>query len=91
MPCFRVEAESLRRELNANLNLKWAKCAWLLNVYDLFGFRRNCSKRPATRFRRSGDRQRDRCATSRAANISPWSILPGQFDQRAASAVDWCG
>ncbi len=46
-PRFRVEAESLRRELNANLNLDIRELR-LLNVYDLFGFRRNCSKRPAT-------------------------------------------
>ena len=36
-PRFRVEAESLRRELNANLNLDIRELR-LLNVYDLFGF-----------------------------------------------------
>ena len=35
-PRFRVEAESLRRELNANLNLDIRELR-LLNVYDLFG------------------------------------------------------
>ena len=37
LPRFRVEAESLRRELNANLNLE-IETLRLLNVYDLFGF-----------------------------------------------------
>ena len=36
-PRFRVEAESLRRELNANLGLELQNLR-LLNVYDLFGF-----------------------------------------------------
>ena len=36
-PRFRVEAESLRRQLNANLNLDIRELR-LLNVYDLFGF-----------------------------------------------------
>ena len=38
---FRVEAESLLRDLNANLNLS-LDVLRLLNVYDLFGFRTNC-------------------------------------------------
>ena len=37
LPRFQVEAESLRRELNANLNLSIARLR-LLCVYDLFGF-----------------------------------------------------
>ena len=37
LPRFRVEAESLRRELNTNLNLSLRELR-LLNVYDLFGF-----------------------------------------------------
>ena len=36
-PRFRVEAESLRRELNADLGLALGELR-LLNVYDLFGF-----------------------------------------------------
>ena len=36
-PAFRVEAESLRAELNENLQLSLPKLR-LLNVYDLFGF-----------------------------------------------------
>ena len=35
LPRFQVEAESLRRELNANLNLSIARLR-LLCVYDLF-------------------------------------------------------
>ena len=37
LPRFRVEAESLRRELNTNLNLSLGEVR-LLCVYDLFGF-----------------------------------------------------
>ena len=37
LPRFRVEAESLRRELNTNLNLSLRELR-LLNIYDLFGF-----------------------------------------------------
>ena len=37
LPRFRVEAESLRRELNADLGLS-LRSLRLLNVYDLFGF-----------------------------------------------------
>ena len=36
-PRFRVEADSLRRELNTNLNLSLGEVR-LLCVYDLFGF-----------------------------------------------------
>lgn len=40
-PEFRVEAESLRRDLNSNLGLN-IKDLRLLAVYDLFGFSPNC-------------------------------------------------
>lgn len=46
-PEFRVEAESLLRDLNANLNLSLDGLR-LLNVYDLFGFRTNCWRRAVT-------------------------------------------
>ncbi len=46
-PRFRVEADSLRRELNTNLNLD-IRSLRLLNVYDLFGFSESCSKRAVT-------------------------------------------
>ena len=39
LPRFRVEAESLRRELNTNLNLSLGEVR-LLCVYDLFGWKR---------------------------------------------------
>ncbi len=48
LPRFRVEADSLRRELNANLNLSLGSLR-LLNVYDLFGFTPNCSRRAVIR------------------------------------------
>ena len=36
-PLYRVEAESMRRELNEHLGLEMGELR-LLNVYDLFGF-----------------------------------------------------
>ena len=55
-PRFRVEAESLRRELNANLNLHLGSLR-LLNVYDLFGFTPELlEKSRYARLRRGGDR-----------------------------------
>ena len=45
-PEFRVEAESLRNELNSNLGLD-IKELRLFAVYDLFGFTPELSKRHA--------------------------------------------
>ena len=47
-PRFRVEAESLRRELNANLGLELQNLR-LLNVYDLSDSARSCWRGAATR------------------------------------------
>ncbi len=88
LPRFRVEAESLRRELNANLNLNLKELR-LLNVYDLFGFDAELLEK--TRYSVFGERVTDNvsCECSlEGKRFLAVEFLPGQFDQRAASAVD---
>ena len=88
LPRFRVEAESLRRELNTNLNLSLRELR-LLNIYDLFGFTPELLEK--SRYRVFGevvtDEVSDACDLSGHKYIAV-ECLPGQFDQRAASAVD---
>ncbi|MDE5694469.1 MAG: phosphoribosylformylglycinamidine synthase, partial [Alistipes sp.] len=87
-PRFRVEAESLRRELNADLGLS-LRTLRLLNVYDLFGFSEELLEK--SRYTVFGetvtDTVSDGCDLSGHRYIAV-EFLPGQFDQRAASAVD---
>ncbi len=88
LPRFRVEAESLRRELNVNLNLN-IKELRLLNVYDLFGFSEELLEK--SRYAVFGevvtDTVTDACDLGGMPHLAI-EFLPGQFDQRAASAVD---
>lgn len=88
LPRFRVEAESLRRELNTNLNLSLRELR-LLNIYDLFGFTPELLEK--SRYSVFGevvtDEVSDACDLSGHKYIAV-ECLPGQFDQRAASAVD---
>ena len=85
-PRFRVEADSLRRELNTNLNLD-IRSLRLLNVYDLFGFSRELLEK--SRYSVFGevvtDSVTDSCDLAGRKYIAV-EYLPGQFDQRAASA-----
>ena len=87
-PRFRVEAESLRRELNANLNLHLGSLR-LLCVYDLFGFTPELLEK--SRYAVFGevvtDTVSDTCDLAGCRHLAV-EFLPGQFDQRAASAVD---
>ena len=82
------DGESLRRELNANLNLDIRELR-LLNVYDLFGFSEELLEK--TRYSVFGevvtDSVTDACDLAGQKYIAV-EYLPGQFDQRAASAVD---
>ena len=82
------DGESLRRELNANLNLDIRELR-LLNVYDLFGFSEELLEK--TRYSVFGevvtDSVTDSCDLAGRKYIAV-EYLPGQFDQRAASAVD---
>ena len=85
---FRVEAESLKRELNQNLNLAIAELR-LVCVYDLFGFTEELKEK--CRYGVFGevvtDTVTDACDYASMPHLAV-EFLPGQFDQRAASAVD---
>ncbi|MDE5877935.1 MAG: phosphoribosylformylglycinamidine synthase [Muribaculaceae bacterium] len=85
---YRVEAESLRRELNSNLGLNIEKLR-LLCVYDLFGFTPELLEQ--SRYRVFGERATDVVTDTLDLEGRPSlavECLPGQFDQRAASAVE---
>ena len=87
-PEFQVEARSLLNELNENLQLDLGSLR-LLNVYDLFGFSEELLEK--SRYSVFGeivtDSVTDECSLEGARYIAV-EYLPGQFDQRAASAVD---
>ena len=87
-PEFQVEAASLKAELNENLQLDLQSLR-LLNVYDLFGFTPELLEK--SRFSVFGeivtDKVSDECDLTGTRYIAV-EYLPGQFDQRAASAVD---
>ena len=87
-PEFQVEAGSLKAELNENLQLDLQSLR-LLNVYDLFGFTPELLEK--SRYSVFGeivtDNVSDECDLTGTKFIAV-EYLPGQFDQRAASAVD---
>ncbi len=80
-PRFRVEAESLRSELNGNLGLGLESLR-LLNVYDLFGFSAELLEK--CRYSVFGevvtDEVSDTCSLEGRKYIAV-EFLPGQFDQ----------
>ena len=87
-PGFRVEAESLQHDLNENLGLHLSQLR-LLNVYDLFGFTPELLE--ASRYRVFGEVQTDEVTDAcdlEGRKFLAVEYLPGQFDLRAASAVD---
>ena len=87
-PEFQVEAKSLLAELNENLQLE-LKTLRLLNVYDLFGFTPELLEK--SRYSVFGEIVTDSVTDSidlEGAKYIAVEYLPGQFDQRAASAVD---
>ena len=87
-PEFQVEAQSLLSELNENLGLSLQSLR-LLNVYDLFGFSEELLEK--SRYGVFGeivtDKVTDDCDLTGSKYIAV-EYLPGQFDQRAASAVE---
>ncbi len=87
-PEFQVEARSLLAELNENLQLELPTLRFL-NVYDLFGFSEDLLEK--SRYSVFGeivtDSVTDECNLEGTKYIAV-EYLPGQFDQRAASAVD---
>ncbi len=85
-PEFQVEAKSLLDELNENLQLK-LKTLRLINVYDLFGFTSELLEK--SRYSVFGEIVTDRVTdTVDMGRHIAVEYLPGQFDQRAASAID---
>ena len=86
-PEFQVEARSLLHELNENLQLSLSSLRFL-NVYDLFGFSEDLLEK--SRYSVFGeivtDSVTDECDLTDAKFIAV-EFLPGQFDQRAASAL----
>ncbi|MEG1700652.1 MAG: phosphoribosylformylglycinamidine synthase [Alistipes sp.] len=88
LPQFQVEAQSLLRELNTNLNLE-LRSLRLLNVYDLFGFSQEllAKSRYAVFGEVVTDTVTDACSLVGHKYLAV-EYLPGQFDQRAASAED---
>ena len=85
---FQVEADTLRNELNTNLGLSIEQLRYI-NVYDLFGFSDELLER--SRYTVFGevvtDAVTDQCDMQGMPFLAV-EFLPGQFDQRAASAVD---
>lgn len=87
-PRFRVEADTLRNELNHNLGLKLESLR-LLNVYDLFGFSEELLEK--SRYAVFGEVVTDEVSNEcdlEGKKYLAVEYLPGQFDQRASSAVD---
>ena len=87
-PAFQVEAQSLKNELNLNLQLNLQSLRYI-NVYDLFGFTPELLEQ--CRYSVFGetvtDTVTDDCDLTGAKYLAV-EYLPGQFDQRASSAVD---
>ena len=87
-PAFQVEALSLKNELNENLQLNLQSLRYI-NVYDLFGFTPELLEQ--CRYSVFGetvtDTVSDECDLTGKKYLAV-EYLPGQFDQRASSAVD---
>ena len=85
---FRVEAASLLAEFNENLSLN-LRSLRLINVYDLFGFSDELLEQ--TRYSVFGEVVTDTVTDSLPLEGKKYiavEYIPGQFDQRASSAVD---
>ncbi len=85
---FRGEAESLRNELNENLQMHIREMRYLC-VYDLFGFSEELLEQ--SRYSVFGETVTD--VVMNHLNLEGKQYLaieyiPGQFDQRASSAID---
>lgn len=85
-PEFRVEAESLRKELNSALGLD-LRGLRMICVYDLFGF--DADLLDKTRYGVFGEKATDTVTETPDFGNSPHiavEALPGQFDQRVSAA-----
>ena len=85
---FRVEAESLLSELNENLGLQMRHLRYLC-VYDLFGFSPELLEK--SRYSVFGETVTDTVSDTLSLQGKTYlavEYIPGQFDQRASSAID---
>ena len=85
---FRVEAASLLAEFNENLSLNLGSLR-LINVYDLFGFSDDLVEK--SRYSVFGEVVTDTVTDGIPLEGKKYiavEYIPGQFDQRASSAVD---
>ena len=85
---FRVEAESLLRELNENLQLHLQQLRYLC-VYDLFGFSDELLEK--SKYSVFGETVTDTVSDAlvlEGKRYLAMEYIPGQFDQRASSAID---
>ena len=85
---FRVEAASLLAEFNENLSLSLGSLR-LINVYDLFGFSDELLEK--SRYSVFGEVVTDTVTDDLPLEGRKYiavEYIPGQFDQRASSAVD---
>lgn len=85
---FRVEAKSLQSELNLNLGLNLKNLRYI-NVYDLFGFDKDLLEK--SRYQVFGEIVTDTVSDTLNLEGKKYiaiEYLPGQFDQRASSAID---
>lgn len=90
LPKFQVEAKSLQNELNLNLSLELKNVRYI-NVYDLFGFTSELLEK--SRYQVFGEIVTDNVTDTLALDGKKYiaiEFLPGQFDQRASSAIDCC-
>ena len=84
---FQVESLSLMNDLNNNLGLN-LKGLRIINVYDLFGFKKSLVEK--AKYRVFGEISTDTVFdTLSLDNLKYIAIeyLPGQFDQRADAAI----
>lgn len=85
---FRVEALSLQAELNLNLGLNLKNLRYI-NVYDLFGFEEELLNK--AKYQVFGEIVTDTVSLELDLKDKKYiaiEFLPGQFDQRASSAID---
>ncbi len=85
---FRVEAEMLLEELRENLQTD-IQSLRLVNVYDLFGFTEQLLEESL--YKVFGEKQTDNVSLEcplEGKQYVATEYLPGQFDQRASSAID---
>ena len=85
---YQVEAKSKQNELNLNLGLN-LKSVRLINVYDLFNFSEDLVNK--AKYKVFGEIVTDNVFDELDLNEKKYiaiEYLPGQFDQRASSAID---